>query len=73
MCLDSDSRDCYPGEWGCPGSTMCIPLNKVCDDKPDCPGGTDETNSTAGQTCGKSISPAHFSQGKSKNVPSSKF
>uniref|UniRef100_A0A3B3I0X5 EGF-like domain-containing protein n=1 Tax=Oryzias latipes TaxID=8090 RepID=A0A3B3I0X5_ORYLA len=48
---NSDSRDCYPGEWGCPGSTMCIPLNKVCDDKPDCPGGTDETNSTAGQTC----------------------
>uniref|UniRef100_A0A3P8PZF7 Low density lipoprotein receptor-related protein 2b n=1 Tax=Astatotilapia calliptera TaxID=8154 RepID=A0A3P8PZF7_ASTCA len=42
---------CYPGEWGCPGSTMCIPVGNVCDDKPDCPGGTDETNTTAQQTC----------------------
>uniref|UniRef100_A0A3Q1GM27 Thrombomodulin n=1 Tax=Acanthochromis polyacanthus TaxID=80966 RepID=A0A3Q1GM27_9TELE len=49
---DSNSRDCYPGEWGCPGSTVCIPVGKVCDGTPDCPGGTDETNSTAGQTCG---------------------
>uniref|UniRef100_A0A3B4B4V3 Thrombomodulin n=1 Tax=Periophthalmus magnuspinnatus TaxID=409849 RepID=A0A3B4B4V3_9GOBI len=49
---DSNSRDCYPGEWGCPGSPLCIPVGKVCDGKPDCPGGTDETNSTAGQTCG---------------------
>ncbi|TMS22544.1 Low-density lipoprotein receptor-related protein 2 [Larimichthys crocea] len=48
---DSNSRDCYPGEWGCPGSTLCIPLAKVCDGKPDCPGGRDETNSTAQQTC----------------------
>uniref|UniRef100_A0A3B4FXS2 Low-density lipoprotein receptor-related protein 2 n=1 Tax=Pundamilia nyererei TaxID=303518 RepID=A0A3B4FXS2_9CICH len=47
----SNSRDCYPGEWGCPGSTMCIPVGNVCDDKPDCPGGTDETNTTAQQTC----------------------
>uniref|UniRef100_A0A3B4B3M5 Low density lipoprotein receptor-related protein 2b n=1 Tax=Periophthalmus magnuspinnatus TaxID=409849 RepID=A0A3B4B3M5_9GOBI len=45
---DSNSRDCYPGEWGCPGSPLCIPVGKVCDGKPDCPGGTDETNSTAG-------------------------
>lgn len=51
--LDSNSRDCYPGEWGCPGSVVCIPVGKVCDDKPDCPGGTDETNSTAQKTCGK--------------------
>ncbi|XP_015230707.1 PREDICTED: low-density lipoprotein receptor-related protein 2-like [Cyprinodon variegatus] len=49
---DSDSRDCYPGEWGCPGSTACIPFNQVCDGQPDCPGGTDETNTTAEQTCG---------------------
>ncbi|TNN03863.1 hypothetical protein fugu_000892 [Takifugu bimaculatus] len=49
---DSNSRDCYPGEWGCPGSTVCITLDKVCDGKPDCPEGTDETNSTAQQTCG---------------------
>uniref|UniRef100_A0A4W6E5T0 Low density lipoprotein receptor-related protein 2b n=1 Tax=Lates calcarifer TaxID=8187 RepID=A0A4W6E5T0_LATCA len=48
---DSNSRDCYPGEWGCPGSTVCIAMGKVCDGKPDCPGGTDETNSTAQQTC----------------------
>uniref|UniRef100_A0A3P8TS06 Low density lipoprotein receptor-related protein 2b n=1 Tax=Amphiprion percula TaxID=161767 RepID=A0A3P8TS06_AMPPE len=48
---DSNSRDCYPGEWGCPGSTVCIPVGKVCDDSPDCPGGTDETNSTVDQTC----------------------
>ncbi|MEQ2208190.1 hypothetical protein XENOCAPTIV_018966, partial [Xenoophorus captivus] len=26
---DSDSRDCYPGEWGCPGSTACIPVGKT--------------------------------------------
>uniref|UniRef100_A0A8C6P698 Low density lipoprotein receptor-related protein 2b n=1 Tax=Nothobranchius furzeri TaxID=105023 RepID=A0A8C6P698_NOTFU len=48
---DSNSRDCYPGEWGCPDSTVCIPVGKVCDGKPDCPGGTDETNSTTHQTC----------------------
>ncbi|XP_053722161.1 low-density lipoprotein receptor-related protein 2 [Synchiropus splendidus] len=48
---DSDSRDCYPGEWGCPDSNECIPLNKVCDGKQDCPGATDETNSTTQQTC----------------------
>uniref|UniRef100_A0A671UNK4 Low density lipoprotein receptor-related protein 2b n=1 Tax=Sparus aurata TaxID=8175 RepID=A0A671UNK4_SPAAU len=48
---DSNSRDCYPGEWGCPGSTACIAIGKVCDGKPDCPGATDETNSTAQETC----------------------
>ncbi|TDG98033.1 hypothetical protein EPR50_G00214030 [Perca flavescens] len=48
---DSNSRDCYPGEWGCPGSSVCIQVGKVCDGKTDCPGGTDETNSTAQQTC----------------------
>lgn len=51
--LDSNSRGCYPGEWGCPGSTVCIAVGKVCDGKPDCPEGTDETNSTAQQTCSK--------------------
>uniref|UniRef100_A0A3Q2DHQ2 EGF-like domain-containing protein n=1 Tax=Cyprinodon variegatus TaxID=28743 RepID=A0A3Q2DHQ2_CYPVA len=49
-CGENDSRDCYPGEWGCPGSTACIPFNQVCDGQPDCPGGTDETNTTAEQT-----------------------
>uniref|UniRef100_A0A3B4ZUY4 Low-density lipoprotein receptor-related protein 2-like n=1 Tax=Stegastes partitus TaxID=144197 RepID=A0A3B4ZUY4_9TELE len=48
---DSNSRDCYPGEWGCPDSMACIPVGKVCDGTPDCPGGTDETNSTTAQTC----------------------
>ncbi|TNN33376.1 Low-density lipoprotein receptor-related protein 2 [Liparis tanakae] len=48
---DSNSRDCYPGEWGCPGSTACIPVGKVCDGQPDCPEGTDENNSTAHKTC----------------------
>nr|XP_046225254.1 LOW QUALITY PROTEIN: low-density lipoprotein receptor-related protein 2 [Oncorhynchus gorbuscha] len=48
---DSNSRDCYPGEWPCPGSSMCVPVGKVCDGKPDCPRGTDETNTTAQQTC----------------------
>lgn len=59
--IDSNSRDCYPGEWGCPGSTVCIALDKVCDGKPDCPEGTDETNSTAQQNCGK----IHRQRGKS--------
>ncbi|XP_057682782.1 low-density lipoprotein receptor-related protein 2 [Corythoichthys intestinalis] len=48
---DIDHRECYPGEWGCPGSAACIPVGKVCDEKPDCPGGTDETNSTTGKNC----------------------
>uniref|UniRef100_A0A8C7GPZ6 Low-density lipoprotein receptor-related protein 2 n=1 Tax=Oncorhynchus kisutch TaxID=8019 RepID=A0A8C7GPZ6_ONCKI len=48
---DSNSRDCYSGEWPCPGSSVCVPVGKVCDGKPDCPRGTDETNTTAQQTC----------------------
>lgn len=50
---DPGIRDCYPGEWPCPGSSMCVPINKVCDEHPDCPGGTDESNTTAHLTCGK--------------------
>ncbi|XP_051771492.1 low-density lipoprotein receptor-related protein 2 [Ctenopharyngodon idella] len=49
---DPGIRDCYPGEWPCPGSSMCVPINKVCDEHPDCPGGTDESNTTAHLTCG---------------------
>ncbi|XP_059387967.1 low-density lipoprotein receptor-related protein 2 [Carassius carassius] len=48
---DPGIRDCYPGKWPCPGSSMCVPINKVCDEHPDCPGGTDESNSTAHLTC----------------------
>uniref|UniRef100_W5N103 Low-density lipoprotein receptor-related protein 2 n=1 Tax=Lepisosteus oculatus TaxID=7918 RepID=W5N103_LEPOC len=49
---DTGSRDCYPGEWPCPGSLFCVPVSKVCDGHVDCPGGTDETNTTAHLTCG---------------------
>ncbi|KAK0146054.1 Low-density lipoprotein receptor-related protein 2 [Merluccius polli] len=51
---DSNSRDCYPGEWGCPGSPACVAVSKVCDGAPDCPWGADEANATAHQTCSKS-------------------
>ncbi|XP_066544684.1 low-density lipoprotein receptor-related protein 2a isoform X1 [Amia ocellicauda] len=44
-------RECYPGEWPCPGSAVCIPLDKLCDGTPHCPGGGDETNFTAGRNC----------------------
>ncbi|XP_030630936.1 low-density lipoprotein receptor-related protein 2 [Chanos chanos] len=49
---DPSIRDCYPGEWPCPGSSACVAFSKVCDGHPDCPGGTDETNTTAELTCG---------------------
>ncbi|XP_043910917.1 low-density lipoprotein receptor-related protein 2-like [Protopterus annectens] len=50
-CHSSD-RDCYPGEWACPDSKTCIPIDNVCNDHADCPFGTDEANTTAGLTCG---------------------
>lgn len=49
--LESGHRDCYPGEWPCPASGRCIPIDKVCDGTPDCPAGEDETNITAGRLC----------------------
>ncbi|KAG9350071.1 hypothetical protein JZ751_026424, partial [Albula glossodonta] len=49
---DSNSRDCYPGEWACPGAPVCVPVDKVCDGHVDCPNGADETNVTAQMTCG---------------------
>ncbi|MBN3296498.1 LRP2 protein, partial [Amia calva] len=49
---ESGSRDCYPGEWPCPGSRFCIPVGKVCDGHADCLYGTDETNATANLICG---------------------
>ncbi|XP_076154846.1 low-density lipoprotein receptor-related protein 2 [Alosa pseudoharengus] len=49
---DGHVRDCYPGEWPCPDSPTCVAISKVCDGRPDCPGGTDEANSTAQLTCG---------------------
>ncbi|XP_036394518.1 low-density lipoprotein receptor-related protein 2 [Megalops cyprinoides] len=49
---DGNSRDCYPGEWACPGAPLCVPVGKVCDGHADCPNGADETNATAQLTCG---------------------
>nr|XP_032807603.1 low-density lipoprotein receptor-related protein 2-like isoform X3 [Petromyzon marinus] len=45
---------CPPGEWGCPDSRACIPVERVCDGTRDCPpaGSGDETNVTAGLLCG---------------------
>lgn len=34
---------CSPGEWECPGVTgECVPIEKLCDDRIDCPNGADE-------------------------------
>uniref|UniRef100_A0A8C9T919 Low density lipoprotein receptor-related protein 2a n=1 Tax=Scleropages formosus TaxID=113540 RepID=A0A8C9T919_SCLFO len=46
-----DLQECYPGEWACPYSAVCIPLERLCDGSPHCPGGEDETNITAGRNC----------------------
>ncbi|XP_014344907.1 low-density lipoprotein receptor-related protein 2a [Latimeria chalumnae] len=48
---ESNSRECYPGEWACPSSGQCIPVEKVCDGNPDCSSREDETNVTAGRNC----------------------
>ncbi|TNN64423.1 Low-density lipoprotein receptor-related protein 2 [Liparis tanakae] len=44
-------RVCYPGEWPCPSSGLCIPVDQLCDGTAHCPEGEDETNSTAGRNC----------------------
>ena len=36
---------CPPGKWECPGKGVtgaCVDIEKVCDDRPDCPNGADE-------------------------------
>uniref|UniRef100_A0A8C5KSR3 Low-density lipoprotein receptor-related protein 2 n=1 Tax=Jaculus jaculus TaxID=51337 RepID=A0A8C5KSR3_JACJA len=52
---DQHHNTCYPREWVCPGSGLCISISKVCDGVPDCPGGEDESNSTSGRSCGESL------------------
>lgn len=51
LSTDNVQRECYPGEWPCPSSGLCIPLDKLCDGMPNCPDGEDETNTTAGRNC----------------------
>lgn len=51
LCSGNVPRECYPGEWPCPSSGLCIPMDKLCDGKADCPEGEDETNTTAGRNC----------------------
>uniref|UniRef100_A0A3P8V606 EGF-like domain-containing protein n=1 Tax=Cynoglossus semilaevis TaxID=244447 RepID=A0A3P8V606_CYNSE len=49
------SGRCIPQRWVCDKFNDCGDYSDekgcVCDDKPDCPGGTDESNSTAQLTC----------------------
>ncbi|XP_063285770.1 low-density lipoprotein receptor-related protein 2 [Pelobates fuscus] len=51
---ESDHRECAPGEWACPSSGQCIPIEKVCDGTAQCRFGDDETNKTAGRNCSTS-------------------
>lgn len=51
VCLDNVQRECYPGEWPCPSSGVCIPFDHLCDGTVNCPDGEDETNTTAGRNC----------------------
>uniref|UniRef100_A0A672KHW3 Low-density lipoprotein receptor-related protein 2-like n=1 Tax=Sinocyclocheilus grahami TaxID=75366 RepID=A0A672KHW3_SINGR len=48
---DNVQRECYPGEWPCPSSGVCIPLEHICDGTAHCLDGEDETNTTAGRNC----------------------
>lgn len=48
---DNIPKECYPGEWPCPSSGLCIPLHQLCDGRAQCPEGEDETNTTAGRNC----------------------
>uniref|UniRef100_A0A8C4INS7 Low density lipoprotein receptor-related protein 2a n=1 Tax=Dicentrarchus labrax TaxID=13489 RepID=A0A8C4INS7_DICLA len=45
------SCGCYPGEWPCPSTGLCIPMDQLCDGTAHCPEGEDETNTTAGRNC----------------------
>lgn len=51
LSADNAQRECYPGEWLCPSSGLCIPIDQLCDGTPHCPDGEDETNATAGHNC----------------------
>lgn len=51
MFVDNVQHECYPGEWACPSSGVCILMEQLCDSTPHCPDGEDETNSTAGRNC----------------------
>lgn len=51
MSADNVQHECYPGEWPCPSSGICILMEQLCDGTPHCPDGEDETNSTAGHNC----------------------
>lgn len=51
LSADNVQRECYPGEWPCPSSGLCIPIDQLCDGTPHCPDGGDETNATAGHDC----------------------
>ncbi|KAI1884878.1 hypothetical protein AGOR_G00214400 [Albula goreensis] len=51
LSVDSVPRECYPGEWPCPSSGVCITLEQLCDGTAHCPDGEDETNITAGRNC----------------------
>lgn len=48
LSADNIQRECYPGEWPCPSSGLCIPMDHLCDGTPHCPNGEDESNATAG-------------------------
>ncbi|XP_069081387.1 low-density lipoprotein receptor-related protein 2 [Pleurodeles waltl] len=58
-CRDmSDERDCpvppfrCPSwQWQCPGQNVCLPLNKVCDNTPDCSNGADESPLCNEESC----------------------
>lgn len=51
LSIDNVPRECYPGEWPCPSSGLCIPMDHLCDGTAHCPEGEDETNITAGHNC----------------------
>lgn len=51
LSADNVQRECYPGEWPCPSSGLCIPMDHLCDGTPHCPDGEDESNATAGRNC----------------------
>lgn len=51
LSADNVPKECYPGEWPCPSSGLCIPMHQLCDGRAQCPDGEDETNATADRNC----------------------